>query len=144
VVGLELSPAMLGIAQRKNHFANAVFMAGDATALPFPAGRFDLACISFALHEMPATIRERVLLEMMRVTRPGGRIVVVDYALPRNAVGRWLVFHLVKLYERDHYAEFVRADLPALLRRMGLEPLAEQRALLGAARIVIATTISTA
>jgi demethylmenaquinone methyltransferase/2-methoxy-6-polyprenyl-1,4-benzoquinol methylase len=129
---------MLRVARRKNHFANATFMAGDATALQFPAGRFDVSCISFALHEMPPSIRERALREMIRATRPGGRILVVDYALPRNAVARWLVLHLVGLYERAHYAEFVRADLPALLRRLDLDVASDHRALLGAARVVIA------
>jgi hypothetical protein len=42
--------------------------------------------------------------EMMRVTKPRGVIVLVDYALPRNAVGRALVYQVVKLYERERYA----------------------------------------
>ena len=50
---------------------------------------------------------------------------------------RWLVYHVVKLYERDHYVDFVHADLGALLARSGIAIVAEHRALLGAARVVI-------
>lgn len=57
----------------------------------------------------------RVIAEMARATRPDGLVVIVDYALPRNRVWRWLVYHAVKLYERDHFADFVHQDLAALL-----------------------------
>jgi hypothetical protein len=72
-----------------------------------------------------------VALEMVRVIRPGGKILVVDYALPRNPVAAWFAFHFVKLYERDHYAEFVRSDLRALLRRVGVEVEAQRSGLAG-------------
>jgi ubiquinone/menaquinone biosynthesis C-methylase UbiE len=39
--------------------------------------------VFFLLHEQPSHDRERTLSEVMRVVRPGGTIVIVDYALPR-------------------------------------------------------------
>ena len=84
VIGIDLSEAMLRVARRKNGLPNVTFQRADATALPFEDANFDAACVSFALHEMPATIRERVVREMARVTKVGGTVVVVDYALPRN------------------------------------------------------------
>jgi hypothetical protein len=74
---------------------------------------------------------------MARVTRPGGKVAVVDYGLPCNAVARWIVFHVVKLYERDHYAEFVHSDLLGLLRRCRIEPKIDRRVLGGIARVVV-------
>jgi ubiquinone/menaquinone biosynthesis C-methylase UbiE len=105
--------------------------------LPFADAAFDAATISFAAHEMPESVRERALREMARVTRHGGRVAVVDYGFPRNAVARWIVFHVVKLYERDHYAEFVYSDLPALLRRCRIQPTIDRPMLGGIARVVI-------
>jgi len=136
VVGIDLSDAMLRIARRKNRFANVTFQKADAANLPFQDASFDASCVSFALHEMPGSVRERVVREMARVTRPGGSVTVVDYALPRNRVGRSLAYHLIKLYERDHYASFVRCDLAALLASAGIELLERRRALLGLAAIV--------
>jgi demethylmenaquinone methyltransferase/2-methoxy-6-polyprenyl-1,4-benzoquinol methylase len=89
VVGVDLSEAMLRVARKKCRAANLKLLRADATALPFGDGEFDVSCISFALHEMPPTIRARTLLEMARVTKPGGCVIVVDYAAPRTAlVGR--------------------------------------------------------
>ena len=101
---------MLRVARRKNRFSNVTFLRADAAALPFGDQSFDAACVSFALHEMPASIRDRVVREMARVTKAGGVAVVVDYGLPRNRVASWLAYHIVKLYERDHYATFVRSE----------------------------------
>jgi ubiquinone/menaquinone biosynthesis C-methylase UbiE len=137
VVAIDLSPRMLSIARRKHRDLDIELVEADATDLPVPEASFDVACVSFALHEMPRDVRARVVGEMVRVTRPGGTIVVVDYALPRNRAWRWLVYHVVKLYERDHYADFVHADLAPLLARFGISIRGEHRALLGAARVVI-------
>jgi len=135
VVGIDMSEAMLRIARRKNRFSNVTFQQADAADLPFEDDSFDASCVSFALHEMPSSIRDRVVREMVRVTKPGGLVIVVDYALPRNRVASSFAYHVIKLYERDHYATFVKSDLAALLENAGVE-LAEQRsALLGMAQI---------
>lgn len=137
VVAIDLSPRMLSIARRKQRGRGIEFIEADATDLPVPDARFDVASVSFALHEMPRGVRARVVSEMARVTRPGGKVIVVDYTLPRSRVWSWLVFRVVKLYERDHYSEFVHADLHALLGRFGIAVRSEHRALFGIARIVI-------
>lgn len=135
VVGIDLSEAMLRIARRKNRCPNVTFQQADAADLPFEDESFDAACVSFALHEMPMSIRERVVREMARVTKPGGSVTVVDYALPRNHVASSLAYHIIKLYERDHYATFVKSDVAALLKREGVELTDQRSALLGMAQI---------
>jgi hypothetical protein len=49
------------------------------------------------------------------------------------------MYRLVKLYERDHYAEFVRSDWHALLQDAGLEVRDDRALLRGNARVLIAT-----
>ena len=71
VIGLDLSERMIGVARRRNGDRDVGFLVGDATALPFDDAGFDVACVSFALHEMPATVRGGVLRELARVVRPG-------------------------------------------------------------------------
>jgi ubiquinone/menaquinone biosynthesis C-methylase UbiE len=144
VVGIDLSDAMLNVARRKNRTSNVTFRAADATELPFEDRTFDASCISFALHEMPRSIREKVVREMARVTKAGGAIVVVDYALPQNVLASAIVYRLVGLYERDTYAEFVRSDLDALLEGAGVEVHEHRKALLGATRIVAGRRIESA
>jgi ubiquinone/menaquinone biosynthesis C-methylase UbiE len=135
VVGIDISEAMLRVARRKTRLPNVTFQRADATELPFEDRSFDVACVSFALHEMPPSVRERAVREMVRVTKSGGAIVIVDYALPQNAAARELVYHIVKLYERDQYAEFVRSDLRALLRDAGVDVQAPRPVLGGIATI---------
>ncbi len=136
VTGIDLSEAMLKIANKNNKYRNIKFKAVDATNLPFKNNSFDVSCISFALHDMPLTIGEKVLKEMIRVTKPNGMIVIVDYALPKNKVGRFLIYHFVKLYEKYYYPEFIKSDLKVLLRKSGIQVKKEIRILFGAGRIL--------
>ncbi len=120
VTAVDLSPAMLRVASKGNKHANLQFRTSDATALPFPDTTFDVTSISFAMHEMPASIIERVLGEMVRVTKPGGLLLLVDYGLPCNAVGRFLTYHIVKLWEGQPYARFLKFDLVVSLSSNGV------------------------
>src|SRR5262245_7066283 len=139
IVGVDISEAMLRVARKKTAQRNVRYQQGDATQLAFEDGCFDVSTVSFALHEMPESIRLRVLSEMKRVTKPDGRIVVVDYGLPKHPLAAKIVFRFVKLYERDHYAEFVRSDWSRLFDRAGLTVKSDQPLLWGMARVVVAT-----
>jgi len=55
---------------------------GDAAALEFPTASYDRALLFFLLHEMPERVRRATLAETLRVVRPGGRVVIVDYHKP--------------------------------------------------------------
>lgn len=55
----------------------------DSTRLGGPDARYDRALVFFLLHEQPACERERTLSEVVRVVKPGGTIVIIDYARPR-------------------------------------------------------------
>jgi SAM-dependent methyltransferase len=134
VVGIDLSPKMLSIARRKH--PGVEFREGDATALAATDGSFDVACISFALHEMPADLRRRAVDELARVVRADGTVVVADYAPTRGPVTR-LVGRVLSLFEPASYREFLRDDLPAALARARVEVVEDRRSVFGVARIII-------
>lgn len=75
VVGVDEDEGALAAA-REAAPANATFVAGDVTALPFAFGSFDVACCVGVLHHVRRP--ELVVSELARVTRPGGCVVVVD------------------------------------------------------------------
>jgi len=141
VIGLDISDPMLERARRKARAGNPHFVHGDATRLPYGDGEFDATCVSFALHEMPPTIREQTLREMVRVTKAGGKVVVADYGLPTSALGAAVIFRAVRLYEPDPYAEFVRTDLRRELEQIGIRIEQQHAAILGAVRIVVGTKV---
>jgi ubiquinone/menaquinone biosynthesis C-methylase UbiE len=56
----------------------------DSTALGFADASYDQAILFFLLHEQPEAARRQTLREALRVLRPGGKLVLVDYHLPRR------------------------------------------------------------
>lgn len=72
----------------------------DSANLQFADGSYDQTVLFFLLHEQPARVRRATLSEALRVTRPGGKVVLVDYHLPRP-------FHPLRYLFRPllHYLE---------------------------------------
>ncbi len=84
IVGLDPSPGMLDVASAKVAGAARIqLVLGDALALPFPDAVFDVVTIAFGLRNLPDY--ERGVREMVRVLRPGGRLVVLEFLPPRGA-----------------------------------------------------------
>lgn len=91
-VGLDFSQPMLDIArQRQSRLSRpgvslpVEWRQGDALNLPFPDGRFDAVTISYGLRNLADY--HRGLAEMVRVAKPGGRVLVLDFGKPEHR--RW-------------------------------------------------------
>ena len=72
------------------------FLRGDAQQIPFPDASFDLVVISYGLRNLNDW--ETGLREMQRVTRPGGRLLVLDFGKPDNALWRGIYFTYLKWF----------------------------------------------
>ena len=57
---------------------------GDSSALDIASASYDRALAFFLLHEQPEEVRRRTLAEALRILKPGGRLVIVDYHRPRR------------------------------------------------------------
>jgi demethylmenaquinone methyltransferase/2-methoxy-6-polyprenyl-1,4-benzoquinol methylase len=96
VAGLDFSEPMLAVAQNRwqnlhgKLAAPVQFLRGDAQHIPFPDETFDIVTISYGLRNLANF--DAGLREMRRVTRPGGRILVLDFGRPDNALWRALYF----------------------------------------------------
>ena len=97
VFGVDLSQHMLRIAQSKNRFEHVRFVEGNAEVLPFAPDSFERVCCTLTLHEMPALLRRNVLREMRRVTRPFGRVYLLDWHLPRGYLRSLLLQTIILL-----------------------------------------------
>jgi len=56
---------------------------GDSSALDIDSASYDRALLFFLLHEQPQEVRRRTIAEALRVVKPGGRLVIVDYHRPK-------------------------------------------------------------
>ncbi len=88
----------------RNPAAGVSFVAGDALAIPFRSQSFDAVTISFGLRNVADT--DACLAEMLRVTRPGGRLVVCEFS------------HLPGRRTDAVYSRYLAAALPAVARRL--------------------------
>lgn len=64
--------------------ANIQYVEGDAEQLPFPDGEFNVITIAFGLRNV--TNKARALTEMLRVLKPGGHLVILEFSHARNPV----------------------------------------------------------
>jgi SAM-dependent methyltransferase len=105
-VGLDATAAMLDEARRaaaKSGAANVEWHPGDVYALPFADGTFDIVSCRFAFHhlEQPA----RAFAEMVRVARPGGRIVLCD-AVASDDPAKAAAFNRMERFRDPSTVEF--------------------------------------
>jgi demethylmenaquinone methyltransferase / 2-methoxy-6-polyprenyl-1,4-benzoquinol methylase len=106
VVPCDFSVGMLRVGkQAKPHLP---FIAGDGTRLPFGDGSFDAVTISFGLRNIVDP--DAGLRELLRVTRPGGRLVVCEFSSPT-----WAPF-------RTLYIEYLMKALPTVARAVSSSP----------------------
>lgn len=85
IVALDLTPAILQRARKSaasEGIRNLFCGLGDARALPFADTSLDVIVTSYSLHHIPGP--ERVIAEMARVLRPGGRAGVLDMLVPED------------------------------------------------------------
>jgi demethylmenaquinone methyltransferase / 2-methoxy-6-polyprenyl-1,4-benzoquinol methylase len=99
VVGLDPSPGMLAEARRKLRIP---LVQGIAEQLPFRQGEFDFVSMGYALRHVSDL--KHTFSEYFRVLRPGGTLLILDFARPRSRLGRTLgrfhVNHLGPLVAR--------------------------------------------
>lgn len=97
VVGLDFSAQMLQIALRRS--PGPLYARGDALRLPFPNGSFEAVTIAFGLRNLADP--ELGLREMLRVLRPDGTAVVLEFVRPRpGPTGRLYRTYLVHVLPR--------------------------------------------
>lgn len=118
VAGIDLTSEMIRwaklLAAAKN-LSNVVWKTGDASALPYNDHRFTAVITRYSLHHI---IDPRaVLAEMVRVCKPGGKIVVIDEYTPPEPERALLFNAMEKLRDPSHVKAFAISDLVAMMNK---------------------------
>jgi len=106
VIPADFSQGMLD-AGKKRH-PDLKFTLADALNLPFGADEFDVTTISFGLRNTNDV--QKALAEALRVTKPGGRLVVVEFSHPTNRIFRTI------------YMNYLMGFLPKVAKRFSSNP----------------------
>lgn len=99
VTGLDPTASALAIAGRKSREKHLTvqWVEGVGEAMPFPDSSFDRVVTSLAFHHIPAGIKAAMLREALRVLRPGGKIVLVDFSEAGSPTAKFLFFWMIRL-----------------------------------------------
>lgn len=106
VVACDFSVGMLKVGKRRR--PDIDFIAGDATNLPFAENSFDASTISFGLRNVVDP--KKALREMLRVTKPGGRLVLAEFSHPTFSPFRTV------------YTEYLMRALPPIAKKVSSNP----------------------
>lgn len=90
-LGIDPSPTVIRYAQRVTRQDNCAFQLGVAEALEAPEASFDVVVSSLMIHHLPDDLRPRAITEILRVLRPGGRLLIADFRPPGSRVGGHLI-----------------------------------------------------
>lgn len=113
------------LAQRAG-IANVDFVHASAAQMPFPSGAFDTAVTCFGLHEIPSADRALTYVELARVLRPGGQLVLTDWDIPER--GARTMELLMRLTEKPHAREVVRDGIVKALGEVGFTVIEHEKA----------------
>jgi demethylmenaquinone methyltransferase/2-methoxy-6-polyprenyl-1,4-benzoquinol methylase len=159
IVGADFCHEMLIRAVKKSQRRSAGrvrFLEADAQQLPFPNDQFSISTVAFGLRNVTDT--DRGIAEMTRVTRPGGKVAILEFSKPRH----WLFGRLYRFYfrrilpfigqfvsrSRDNAYTYLPASvlefpdgeaLAASLRRHGLKDVNWHRFTFGIATLYVGT-----
>jgi demethylmenaquinone methyltransferase/2-methoxy-6-polyprenyl-1,4-benzoquinol methylase len=106
VFATDFSEGMLAQGREARPYLN--FSKADALNLPFEANRFDVVTISYGLRN--TVTYEKALAEALRVTKPGGRIVIAEFSQPTNRIFRTV------------YTKYLMRLLPAIAKKTSSNP----------------------
>jgi len=106
VVASDISPGMLSVCSRRHRSLETVV--ADAHQLPFDPESFTAVTISFGLRNMAKP--QVVLAEMLKATRPGGRLVVCEFSMPQRRIPRML------------FRSYLRRVVPVIGSRISSNP----------------------
>jgi ubiquinone/menaquinone biosynthesis C-methylase UbiE len=121
-VAYDLTPAMLEQALKTAHekgFSNIEAVQGLAEDLPFEDGSFDIVTVRLAPHHY-VDIRKAVN-EMARVTRIGGKVVIVDSTTPEGDEIHREIDEIEKLRDNSHVENYRPSEWRAMVEAAGLQ-----------------------
>src|SRR5215208_6088355 len=121
VYGIDPAPEMISVARRKaaSKKLNIDFRVGVIEALPFPDASMNVVTSSLMMHHLPEDLKVRGLMEIYRVLKPGGRLLIADFMRPTGS----FLNHLFIASTRHQGLQSGIEDLQKLLQDAGFSQI---------------------
>jgi ubiquinone/menaquinone biosynthesis C-methylase UbiE len=119
VTGIDITPAMIEQAekrQKEQSLENVTWTVGDAVPLPFADNLFSLVITRYSFHHL--LVPEKALSEMIRVCRPGGRVMVADVAAESSKSEFYDRLEIMR--DPSHTHALTHEEFAALFQHSGL------------------------
>ena len=110
-IGYDFSHGMLLKASEKDLSNKVMLIEGDAAILPFKDDSFDVVCCSHALYELKGPVRKEALLEMRRVAKPNGRVLIMEHEVPRKSFIKMLFYIRMLMMGTKDSREFLKQGI---------------------------------
>ncbi len=97
VFGIDIIPGMIEASRQKAAQAKQeiTFQLAGIDEIPFPESQFDAVMCSFMIFHMSEAVRRKGIAEIYRVLKPGGRLLVLDLAMPTQPLSRFIAQKLL-------------------------------------------------
>jgi ubiquinone/menaquinone biosynthesis C-methylase UbiE len=119
VTGIDITPAMIAQAQkrqREQELTNLDWAVGEAVPLPYGDNRFSLVITRYSFHHLLSP--EKALAEMIRVCKPGGRVLVADVAVEPEKSAAYDRLEILR--DPSHTHALTKDEFAGLFGRSGL------------------------
>jgi ubiquinone/menaquinone biosynthesis C-methylase UbiE len=126
ITGIDITPKMIEQAknrQQEKNLTNTSWEIGNVMPLPFPDSHFSLVITRYSFHHFLDPMA--VMSEMVRVCKPGGKVMVVDLMLPPDKVDAFN--HMEKLRDPSHTKALCSNEMAAIIGGTGLEGIKTER-----------------
>ena len=115
--GIDAAPEMIEEAKKKaaHNGQEVIFDVGLIEQLDFPEATFDVVISRLAIHHLPNDLKPRGFAEILRVLKPGGRLLIADFNPPSNPILNRITSALIG----PHMMQSNTLSLPKLLENAG-------------------------
>ena len=110
-IGYDFSVGMLRKTKKKDVAQKIILVNGDAAYLSFADECFEVVCCSHALYELKGQVRTDALIEMKRVVKPGGQVLIMEHEVPKKFAIKMMFYIRMLMMGPTDSREFLKQGL---------------------------------